>query len=266
MDKDSALFLSIPPSTVRAARALYGSGNVYLRLGDRLNQLAAKFDRRNLSMYLGSGKEALLTLITIIQYVEKMTDGELAEAIDLRLDLRYALHLATPSPRIDPHSLCVFRSHVLSNAQCRQLFEEVFKTIYPEISTSATEEEPSIEDVLNSICENEVLASLMEAMLNSIEALSANHFRWLREIALPHWYQRYTRSFAFASPAGAIRKPELTREDIQGDIQHLLYEIRRSNLSDIMEMPETKNLILISEQLTDAKSRKDCSHCIHSIQ
>jgi hypothetical protein len=266
MDKDSALFLSIPPSTVRAARALYGSGNVYLRLGDQLNQLAAKFDRRNLSMYLGSGREALLSLMTIIQYVEKMTDHELTEAIHFRMDLRYALHLATPSPRIEPEALCAFRRRILSNPPCRHLFEEAFKTIYPELITTAVKEEPNIDDVLNSICENEVRASLMEAMLNSMEALSANHFNWLREIALPHWYQRYTRSFSFGSRDGSIRKPEVTREDIQGDIQHLLYEIRESNRSDIIEMPEMKNLSLIWEQLTDANGAKDCNQCIHTIQ
>jgi hypothetical protein len=266
MDKDSALFLSIPPSTVRAARALYGSGNIYLRLGDRLNQLAAKFDRRNFSMYLGGGQEALLALITIIQYVEKMTDRELTEAIHLRMDLRYALHLATPSARIEPRSLCAFRSRILSNPPCRHLFEEAFRTVYPELTTPGMKEEPNIDDVLNSICENEVRGSLMEAMLSSIEALSASHFDWLREIALPHWYQRYTRSFAFASLNGTIRRPVVTREEIQGDIQHLLYEIRKSNRSDIMEIPETKNLILMQEQLSNAKSMNDCGHCIHTIQ
>ena len=266
MDKDSALFLSIPPNTVRAARALYDSGNVYLRLGDRLNQLAAKFDRRNLSMYVGGGKEALLSLITIIQYVEKMTDSELTEAIHLRMDLRYALHLATPSPRIEPRSLCAFRSRILSNPPCRHLFEEAFKTIYPELTSTTMKEDLRIEDVLNSICASEVRASLMEAMLCAMEALSANHFDWLRRIALPHWYQRYTRSFSFGSRDGSIRKPGVSREDIQGDIQHLLYEIRKSNLSDIMEMRETKNLILMQEQLSDAKSMNDCSHCIHTIQ
>jgi hypothetical protein len=266
MDKDSALFLSIPPSTVRAARALYGSGNIYLRLGDQLNRLAAKFDRRNLSMYLGGSREALLSLMTIIQYVEKMTDRELTEAIHLRMDLRYALHLATPSPRIEPQSLCAFRSRILSNPPCRHLFEEAFKTIYPELTTTAVKEEPNIDDVLSSICENEVRGSLMEAMLNAMEALSANHFNWLRAIAMPHWYQRYSRSFSFGSRDGSIRKPEVTREDILGDIQHLLYEIRESNLSDIMEMPETKNLNLLWAQLNDAKSVNDCNHCIHSIQ
>ena len=265
MDKDSALFPLIPASTFRAARALYGRGNLYLRLGDRLNHLASKLDPRITSLYWNDDKTALLTLLTVIQYVEKLTDEQMAESIQRRMELRYALHLATPSPRLDPHSLCAFRRGTLTDPQYRRLFEEMFKHIYPEITSTAMKEEPNTDDIINSICENEVRATLVEAMLRSMEALSASHFHWLRQIALPHWYQRYNRSMVVANLDAAFRKQEFTREDIQGDIQHLLYEIRESNLPEIMEMPETKNLNRIWEQLTYAKSMKDCNHCINTI-
>jgi hypothetical protein len=181
------------------------------------------------------------------------------------MDLRYALHLATPSPRIDPHSLCIFRSRILTDPQCHVLFEEVFKTIYPEITSTAMKEEPNIDDVLHSICENEVRTSLMEAMLNCMEALSANHFNWLRGIALPHWYQRYHRSIVVTDATNLFGKQELTREDVQRDIQHLLCEIRESNSQDIMEMRETKKLNLIWAQLTDSATTKNCHQCIITI-
>ena len=265
MDKDSALFPLIPSSTVRAARALYGRGNLYLRLGDRLNYLTSNFDPRITSLYWNEDKTALLTLLTIIQYVEKLTDVEMSESIQRRMELRYALHLATPSPRLDPHSLCAYRNRILTEPQCRHLFEEMFKHIYPEITSTAMKEEPHIDDVIDSICENEVRATLVEAMLQSMEALSASHFNWLRQIALPHWYQRYNRSMVVANLDATFRKQELTREDIEGDIQHLLYEIRESASPEIMEMPETKNLNRTWKQLTDAKSIRNCNHCINMI-
>jgi hypothetical protein len=263
MDKDSALFPLIPASTARAAQALYGRGNLYLRLGDRLNHLTSRMDPRVMPLFWDGDRTALLTLLTIIQYVEKLTDEQMAESIQRRMELRYALHLATPSPQVDPRSLCAFRRKTSADPQYRHLFEEMFKHIYPEITSTAMKEEPDIEDVIHSICENEVRATLVEAMLRSMEALSANHFHWLREIALPHWYQRYSRSVI--SLDASVRKQEFTREDIQGDIQHLLYEIRRSNLPDIMEMPETKKLNRIWEQLIDSQSLTDCNHCIHVI-
>ena len=266
MDKDSALFPSIPTSTIRAARALYGRGNLYLRLGDRLNQLISKLDQGLFSEQLGSNKTAMLAVLTIVQYVENLTDIELAEAIQLRMDLRYALHLATPSPRLDPDSLCIFRRRILADPQTQCLFEEIFKIVYPEITSTAMKEEPNIKDVLGSICENVVRVSLIDAMLHSMEALSANHFHWLRQIALPHWYQRYNSSMAASRSDLFVRKQELSRQDVQGDIQHLLYEVQKSNSPDIMELREIKNLHRMWEQLTDCKSVKDCNHCINKIQ
>src|SRR5574339_183831 len=251
MDKDSALFPLIPTSTVRAAQALYGRGNLYLRLGDRLTQLTSRIDPKVVGLFWDEDRTALLTLLTIIQYVEKLTDEQMAESIQRRMELRYALHLATPSPRLDPRSLCAFRMKTLSDPQYRCLFEEMFKQIYPEITSTAMKEEPNTDDVVHSICENEVRATLVEAMLSSMEALSANHFHWLRQIALPHWYQRYNRSVVNLD--ASFRKQEFTREDIQGDIQHLLYEIRSSNSPEIIEMPETKKLNRIWKQLTDTQ-------------
>lgn len=257
MEKDSALFPSIPVSTVRAARAIYGRGNLYLRLGDHLNQLVSKLNLAARHPHLHAEKAALYTLITIIQHVEKLTDTEMADAVQQRMDLRYALHLATPNQRLDPRSLCDFRSKVLTDPQYRVLFREMFKHIYPEIAPTASIDEPDIEKVLASICESEIRSTLMEAMLTSMEALSASHFTWLREIALPHWYQRYNRSLA---------KQELGQDDIKADIQHLLAEIRRSKLSDIMDMYEIKKLMFIWKQLTASVSMKNCNQCVHKIR
>lgn len=265
MDKDSACFPLIPASTARAARTLYGRGNVYLRLGDRLNELLLNFDPRMIAVQMGGESALLLCLLTIIQYVEKMTDVELAVSIQQRMDLRYAVHLGTPSPRLDPHALCVFRRRLLTNPEGRRLFQEIVQSIYPEIKTNITQEAPTVEDILDSICENETRVWLMEAMLGSMEALSANHFDWLRRIALPHWYQRYDRSIVVSDATNLFGKQELTQEDVQRDIEHLLREIQQSNSQDIIEMRETKKLKMIWARSTDPTTTKNCHQCIITI-
>jgi transposase-like protein DUF772 len=265
MDHLSAFFPLIPVSTARAARALYGRGNLYIRLGDRLNYLATRFSPEIRLMHGHDEKSTLLGLLTVIQYVEKLTDVELAEAIQRRMDLRYAVHLATPSVALSPWSLCEFRSKILTAPDYHKLFEEMFGLIYAEITSTVTYEKPQIDEVLRSICENEIRASLNEAMLRSMEALSANYFNWLRQVALPHWYQRYNRSLLLLSSGPSLRKQEPTRDDLQRDLQHLLCAIRSSNSREIMEMQETKDLQFIWEQLTDATSMNDCDHCVKKL-
>jgi hypothetical protein len=218
-----------------------------------------------MSSQVNEDNAVFFSLLTIIQYVEKLTDAELAEAIERRMELRYALHLDTPSPRLDPQSLCAFRRRVFTDPKCRSLFEETLEHIYPELTCSTMKEKPTIDQVLNAICKNEVRSLLMEAMLNSMEALSANHFTWLRGIALPHWYQRYNRSLAVTNLDGSSRKQEPTTDDIKSDIQHLLLEIHESNSRDIMEMYETKTLNLIWAKLTDSQSMKNCNSCVNQV-
>jgi hypothetical protein len=104
--------------------------------------------------------------------------------------------------------------------------------------------------------------SLIELMLRSVEALSANHFNWLRQIALPHWYQRYNRSMWVTGSNRPLGKQELTREDVEGDIQHLLYEVQESSSQEIMGVREIRDLSLIWEQIANVKSMKDCHHCV----
>ena len=210
-------------------------------------------------------KTALLTLLTIIQYVEKLTDVEMSESIQRRMELRYALHLATPSPRLDPHSLCAFRRSDLTEPQCRHLFEEMFKHIYPEITSTAMKEEPNIDDVIHSICENEVRASLDGSDAPIHGGPVCKSFQLAPSNCPAPLVSTLQPSMVVANLDATFRKQELTREDIEGDIQHLLYEIRKSTSRDIMEMPETKNLNLIWEQLTDAKSIRNCNHCINMI-
>lgn len=265
MDKDPGLFPLIPSSTVRAARLLYGQGNLYLRLGDRLNHLASRFDSGKNSAHLRSDKTALLALLIIIQYAEKLTDAELSESIEQRMELRYALHLPTPSHRIDPHALCKFRRKVLTDPEFYALFREMFNSIYPEITSTAMKEEPEIHNVLQLLCVNEVRSSLVEAMLQSMEALSATHFTWLRGIALPHWYQRYSHPLVASPSDNTLRKQDLVWDEVKADIQYLLDEIHKSKLRDILEMQEIKNLNRIWGNLSDPQSMKDCDHCIKSI-
>jgi hypothetical protein len=159
----------------------------------------------------------------------------------------------------------MFRRRILTDPGCRVLFGEMFNTISPEITPIVIKEETDIHDVLNSICDREVHAALVEAMYSSIEALSANHFNWLRSIARPHWYQRYNYSQNLSKSSGSIQELEVSRQDIQEDIQYLLFEIRESKSREIIEMPETKNLDLIWELLQDKPSVRDCNRCINKI-
>jgi transposase-like protein DUF772 len=258
------MFPSIPENTIRTARASYGKGNIYLRLGDQLNARISRLSS-NLLLFQSDGYAGtLLAAMTLVQYVEGLTDSELTESLPGRLDLRYALHLPTPGPRFDPLTLCAFRQRVLKNHQYHVLLEEIFKVLYPELVPDDLENHPDIGLVVTSICLNTIRAAVVEAMFHAVEALSANHFTWLRQIAPPHWYERYSPSLLMFNSGLSIKQKDYSPDDLRIDIDYLLQSAVRSNSQKINEVPEIKTLRNMWDQLLHYQSEDHCSYCFNN--
>ncbi|HEX9388891.1 MAG TPA: transposase [Anaerolineales bacterium] len=254
----------IPENTIRAARASYGKGHVYLRLGDRVNDLLSSINSDLLAIQSDGYFGTLLAALTIVQYVEGLTDTELTESLHGRLDLRYALHLPSPGPRFDPFTLCAFRQKVLKDQKYHLLFEEIFKVLYPELGADELRSNPAVCTVINSICVNTMRGFVVEAMFHAIEALSANHFNWLRQVALPHWYERYSHSLLVLDSGLSIRQKEYTIDDLRIDIQYLLQAVDQSNSQKINEIPEVKTLRHVWSKLLHYKPEDQCAYCFNN--
>ncbi len=85
----------IPPDTVRVALAAFPKGNIYMRMRDELGTIYT--DGAFAPLFPLQGQPALaparLALITIMQFVEGLTDRQAADAVRSRIDWKYALSL-----------------------------------------------------------------------------------------------------------------------------------------------------------------------------
>ena len=94
-------FPAIPLDTTKAARAVFGRSNFYLAIGDQANRLFAGINLSDppwQALKLPSDI-ARLYLLTIFQFRETLPDNLAADAIQERLDWKYALHLPLKSYR-----------------------------------------------------------------------------------------------------------------------------------------------------------------------
>ncbi len=255
------MFPSIPENTIRSARVSFGKGNIYLRLGDQINGLITKIDPDLVTIRFDGYTGTLLAALTLVQYVEGLTDTELSVALHGRVDLRYALHLPTPGPALDPSLLCGFRQRVWKDKLTRSLLEQTFQVLYPEVRADELNRAPCIDLVIKSICTNTIRAAVVESMFRAIEALSANHFTWLRKVALPHWYERYSHSLLMLDSGRSVRKKEFTMEDVRVDIEYLMQAADQSNSQRINEVPEVIILRRIWNQLINEEPKDPCAYC-----
>ncbi len=85
----------IPPETVRVACAAFPKGTVVMRLRDEFNELYRDEDFSR--FYPKCGQPAFapwrLALVTVLQFLEHLSDRQTAEAVRSRIDWKYALGL-----------------------------------------------------------------------------------------------------------------------------------------------------------------------------
>src|SRR5438445_11748693 len=97
-------FGPVPEETARIARAAFRKGNLYLRMRDALGEVVS--DEAFTALFSGRGQPALspwrLALVSIMQYVEGLSDLQAADAVRGRIDWKYALGLTLSDPGFDP--------------------------------------------------------------------------------------------------------------------------------------------------------------------
>ncbi len=99
MSLHAPLIAFIPDDTEAVAHAAFPHGNRYLRLRDALGPLF--YNPACAPFFAHAGRPAIdparLALITILQFAERPSDDQAAEAVRSRIDWKYLLAL----PQID---------------------------------------------------------------------------------------------------------------------------------------------------------------------
>src|ERR1041385_8289002 len=105
----------IPELTARIARATFRNNNLFLQMRDELGPLFTDADF--VALYPRRGQPAFspwrLALVTIMQFVENLSDRQAAEAVRARIDWKYALSLELDDAGFDFSLLCEFRERLV---------------------------------------------------------------------------------------------------------------------------------------------------------
>jgi hypothetical protein len=251
MSKNSEIVPVIPKDTFRAAKAIFGSSNFYMIIGDRLeSMLQAPYLQFSA---VRDGIPALygimLALITLFQFVEGLTDIQAADAVRTRIDWKYALHLSLLPMIFHEQELCGFRRRILAEptnqAELQKLIDRIVM-IFP-TRTHSFQDLKSLEAV-SFVCLVNCLDHAQQAMNDALAVLAAQFPDWLRRTALPHWYSRYNSATPRLEVALLLGQQRFFMEETRADIHHLLDEIQRSGRQEMSELHEVKMLDQISSR------------------
>lgn len=185
--------------TAQIARAAFPKGNLYIRLRDELGTLYT--DEDFASVYPRRGQPALtpwrLALVTVMQFLENLSDRQAADAVRARIDWKYALGLELTDAGFHHSVLGEFRDRLVEGkgGKAEQLLLERMLEHFREKGllkargrqrTDSTHVLASIR-VMNRL---ELVGETLRAALNELATVAPE---WLRSVAPADWYQRYAQ-------------------------------------------------------------------------
>ena len=241
----------VPPDTLRAARESFGSNSFYIAIGDHLTQMLALEDQKLLSgsrTINRSSRLSVLSMITIFQYIEGLTDYQAIEAARTRTDWKYALHLPLNCPSFAPYRLCRERNRLRNQVGSHKVFQNLVAHV-ADINNHGCKADLQVEaqTLVQTVCRLCRLGVVVEAMQLVLEALASHHSEWLRKIALPHWYERYNpamnweKKFNYGDLASGA-------EIIGADMCYLLERIEQYGIPAMLACEEVQDLESVYNQ------------------
>jgi hypothetical protein len=251
MTTRTLIFPPIPQDTATAAGALFGAGNIYLRLGEHVNAIVSTLPQTG---FESSDKKSRATrcmyaMLTAFQFAEELPDRQAVEAFRNRVDLKYALHLPLNYPSFTPQALCETRRLFFTNPPSQEMFQTLLDRLAAFGLLKKSEAHPvEITRVLEAICTGSRLEIIVEAMYQVLEALAATNPDWLRQVTLPLWYERYSRRTRIACWPNSHGYWKAIAINIGLDMHYLLGKVQQSGLTAISELEEVDNLRQILEE------------------
>jgi transposase len=184
----------IPEETRRVAQAAFPKGTLGLRIADELGPLYRDDQFADLFPTRGQPADspARLALVSVLQYVEGLSDRQAADAVRGRIDWKYALALELTDPGFDHTVLSEFRSRLV-NFQAGQRLLDTLLDRLKELGLIRRRgrqrtDSPHVLAAIRVLNRLERVGETMRAALNELAVMSPD---WLQRLAPTEWYQRY---------------------------------------------------------------------------
>jgi transposase len=196
----SLKILPIPPvpnETGRIACAAFPRGAVPMQLRDMLGTVYSDTDFADLFPTRGQPAEApwRLALVTVLHYLEGLTDRQAADAVRGRLDWTYALSLEITDAGFDHTVLSEFRTRLVQGQAEQRLFALLLEQarVHGWLKARGRQRTDSTH-VLAAVRALGRLECVGETLRHALTVLADVAPDWLRAQALPQeWVERYGR-------------------------------------------------------------------------
>jgi transposase len=241
-DKDAA----IPEMTKIIAKAAFPQDNIFITMRDELGPIFEDEIFSDLYPALGQPAEspARLALVTVMQFVENLTDRQAAQAVQARIDWKYALGLELSDSGFNYSVLSEFRGRLIEGGTEQLLLEKILERCEARgLLGGKKKQRTGSTHVMAAIQILNLLELVGETMRRTLDAIAQVAPEWLTRYMQPEWVKRYGRRFEnFRLPKTQSKRQELA-ETIGQDGYYLLERVYQADTPlEIRQLPAVEML------------------------
>jgi transposase len=235
---------NMPVETERVGRKLLKADDPYRLIGDRLFETLREEEYADL--YSVEGKPGIspviLALVSVFQFMEKLADRQAANALRMRLDWKYALHLPLEYEGFDFSVLSEFRDRLIRGQAENRVFEKLVEEIRKLglIKEHGKQRSDSIAMLtkVRRLCRVE---TVVETLRLALVALVDMDREWSEEMIPPSWEEKYGERFV--RQRYSEREWKEYEEHIGEDGQWLLKRLETGGApAELQNVPEVQVL------------------------
>jgi transposase len=237
---------AIPAETARVARAACPKGTLAMRLREVLGGLYQ--DQDFVALYPVEGQPAYapwrLAVITVLQYVENLSDRQATNAVRERIDWKYALGLELTDAGFDYSLLSAFRTRLVNEASetllLERLLEECKRQDWLKAGGKQRTDSTHVLARVRSLSNLECVGETLRAALNDLATCAPE---WLGKQISPDWFERYShRVENYRLPKAESQRTTLAQQ-IGADGLHLLQALAQADAPEGLKERESVEVL-----------------------
>lgn len=237
---------TVPEQTARVAQAAFPKGTLCLQLYDHLGVIFQ--DQDFADVFPGRGQPAKapfrLALVTVLPYVEGLSDRQAANAVRSRMDWKYLLCLELEDPGFDFSVLCEFRDRLLNGGIEHRLLEQLLAILKAhKLVKGRVRARTDSTHVVAAVRQMNRLELVIETVRATLNVLATVMPEWVRHTIPTDWVERYgARAENFRLPEDESQRIAYA-EQVGGDGYRLLEALwSESAPTWLREVPAVKIL------------------------
>jgi transposase len=179
--------------TARVAHAVFPRGNIDLRLRDELDTLFD--DEMFRAVSASEGQPALhpwqLALVSVMQFMENLSDRQAAEAVRARIDWKYALGLELTDEGFHYSVRSEFRTRLVQGSLEQALLDTLLKRCQERGWLKARgRQRTDSTSILGAVKALNQLELVGETLRHALNVLATGASEWLKPQVPPEWCER----------------------------------------------------------------------------